>query len=170
MILQHDNCRACSTGSSSGFVSRLPGLMLALLAIDLTLVLGQGCANLGATDSSVVPDQMIVSVKPGVTQGDLAGLLAGQDASIVGELQGLSAYLIGMDPSNREQPARPYLLHIRLPSPHVNAQSHLQRGAGDVLQVLQNERLVVGHRHGSCSGASSRILGITYGAAAGGIP
>lgn len=76
-----------------------------LLATDTCLVLGPGCAGSGA-DPDVVADQLIVSVKPGVTQGDLSSLLVGQGAGIQDELSALSVYLIGVDPGNREQLAR----------------------------------------------------------------
>ncbi len=81
------------------------GLILFALALDVTFVLAPGC-QIASTNSDIVSDQLIVSLRPGATQGDLLNLLHRQDATIDGELEGLSAYLVGVDPRNREQLAR----------------------------------------------------------------
>ncbi len=81
------------------------GLILFALALDLTFVLAPGC-QIASTNSDIVSDQLIVSLRPGATQGDLLNLLNGQDATINGELEGLSAYLVGVDPRHRAQLAR----------------------------------------------------------------
>ncbi|MGQ9648653.1 MAG: S8 family serine peptidase [Phycisphaerae bacterium] len=80
-------------------------LALMALVVNVIFIMAPGCLPLSA-DSDIVPDQLIVSLRPGATQGDLMNLLNGHDAGINGQLQGLSAYLVGVDPRNREQLAR----------------------------------------------------------------
>jgi thermitase len=78
---------------------RRPFLTLALV-MDLGLVLGPGCQP-PATDPDVVNDELIVSVRPGADRSDLVALLEDQQAGILGELPGLSAYLVEVNPSDR---------------------------------------------------------------------
>lgn len=75
------------------------------LVVDAAFVMAPGC-QFPSANSDIVPDQLIVSLRPGATQGDLVNLLNGHDAAVNGQLQGLSAYLVGVDPRNREQLAR----------------------------------------------------------------
>lgn len=90
-------------------------ILLALLpAADVALLLGPGCAGHQAGNAGIVPDELIVSVRPGTTREDLAALFAGYGAAMKEELAALSACLVGIDPRNREQVA-----HSLLASPLV---------------------------------------------------